>query len=365
MKKSENAKKRYITAPSCVLLALALISGAVLFIGTRSVSFAEWVSKTIGSPLRRALAAATNFLPVSLAELLLLAAIPALVIIIVIAARKRGAGERVRFLISLVSVLSLLFTGYVYTLGIGYHREGLGSRMGIEAVSVGAENLHSTLEILRAECEALVPELEFSESGSTVCKAPLTDICADICEAYGTLAEEYPEMGLEVFESRAKPVIMSKLMSGLELLGIYSFFTGESNVNVYYPDYTLPFTVAHEFAHQRGISRENEANFIAFLVCIRADDPYVRYSGYMNMLEYVLSALRRTDKELADEFYLRADGALISEMRAYSKFYYDNKNEFLAKLSDFVNDNYLKAQGTEGIISYGLVVRLAVAYYSE
>jgi len=30
-----------------------------------------------------------------------------------------------------------------------------------------------------------------------------------------------------------------------------------------------------------------------------------------------------------------------------------------------LNDRYLKMNGTEGEISYGLVTRLAVAYYSE
>ena len=120
----------------------------------------------------------------------------------------------------------------------------------------------------------------------------------------------------------------------LEILGIYSYFTGESNINVHYPDYGIPFTVAHELAHQRGISRENEANFIAFLVCIRSDSEFVRYSGYINMFEYLASALGSTDREMLRAVY-----------------------------SDFFNDNYLKAQGTEGIISYGLVVTLAVAYY--
>ena len=127
----------------------------------------------------------------------------------------------------------------------------------------------------------------------------------------------------------------------------------------------IPFTVAHEFAHQRGISRENEANFIAFLVCIRSSDPYVRYSGYVNMLEYVASALNRTDKEAGSSLYAALSAEVYGEMRAYSKFYYDNKSELLGTISEFVNDNYLKAQGTEGVVSYGLVVRLAVAYYSN
>ena len=50
-------------------------------------------------------------------------------------------------------------------------------------------------------------------------------------------------------------------------------------------------------------------------------------------------------------------------MEAYNEFYYANKNEFLSDISHFFNDNYLKLQGTEGVISYGLVTELCVKYY--
>ena len=49
-------------------------------------------------------------------------------------------------------------------------------------------------------------------------------------------------------------------------------------------------------AHQRGIAREDEANFIAFLVCMASDDPYIRYSGYLEVYEYVASSLYSDDR---------------------------------------------------------------------
>jgi hypothetical protein len=191
------------------------------------------------------------------------------------------------------------------------------------------------------------------------------DMNQEILKGYRRFCEDFPELDLKSFDSKAKPVILSRAMTSLEILGIYSYFTGESNVNVYYPDYTAPFTTAHELAHQRGIARENEANFIAFAVCIRADNPYVRYSGYMNMFEYVASALARTDRELLLSVYEDIDERLLTELRAYSAFCADNKNEFWGTVSDKVNDTYLKSQGTEGIVSYGLVVELCVRYYAE
>jgi len=85
----------------------------------------------------------------------------------------------------------------------------------------------------------------------------------------------------------------------------------------------------------------------------------------LNMLEYVASALYKTDKKLYRELVLSYDSRIKGEINALNEFYHANRNETLGKLSDTVNDNYLKAQGTEGVVSYGLVVKLCVAYYND
>ena len=148
-------------------------------------------------------------------------------------------------------------------------------------------------------------------------------------------------------------------------MGIYSFFTGESNVNVEYPDYNLPFTTAHEMAHQRGIARENEANFIAFLVCISSDDAYIRYSGYLSMLEYFLSAAYSTDKAVYPDLFATISENAIEDIRASNAVTLAHKDSLIGKINDKLNDNYLKFNGTEGVISYGYVVRLTVGYYRQ
>ena len=166
---------------------------------------------------------------------------------------------------------------------------------------------------------------------------------------------------LKNFKSRAKPIYASEAMSHLELLGIYSP-TGEANVNVDYPDYNLPFTVAHEFAHQRGIAREDEANFVAFLVCMQSDDPFIRYSGCLNMYVHLTNALYRTDKELYRTLLSTADERILTELRAEREHIKKYDIEWIGAASNALNDTYLKMNGTEGTVSYGLVVRLLVSY---
>ena len=115
--------------------------------------------------------------------------------------------------------------------------------------------------------------------------------------------------------------MLSELMSYTHITGVYTFFTGEANINVAFPDYTIPYTAAHELAHQRGIAREDEANFVAFLVCNESDDPYIRYSAYLNLYEYVASSLYSADPELYFDVRYTIPLDIRREMAAYSDFF--------------------------------------------
>jgi len=154
-------------------------------------------------------------------------------------------------------------------------------------------------------------------------------------------------------------------MSYTHITGVYTFFTGESNLNVNFPDYTLPYTAAHELAHQRGFAREDEANFIAFLVCDASDDPYIRYSGYVGMYQYVMNALYRADKELYREVYRMGEMSLRLEQVAYGEFFKKYEKSKVGEVSGAINNSYLQSQGTVGTKSYGMVVDLTVAYFRQ
>jgi hypothetical protein len=135
-------------------------------------------------------------------------------------------------------------------------------------------------------------------------------------------------------------------------------------------DYTLVFTCAHELSHQRGISREDDANFMAFLVCLESDDPYINYAAYVNMLEYMLNPLYtalKEEKRLSrySSILSRLDERVLCEIGVASKKTEENKG-VISTVTNKVNDTYIKVQGVEsGSKSYGLVVELTAAYYKK
>lgn len=169
------------------------------------------------------------------------------------------------------------------------------------------------------------------------------------------------------FRASVKPVVLSVPMTYTHISGVYTFFTGEANVNVNFPDFCTPYTTAHEMSHQRGIAREDEANFVAFLVCMESDDVYIRYSALVNLLQYVSSALSRADSELyatvsPRALLVRAAVGAFGVLQVFRRV--PAKHGFHGGRRG--QRHVLQSQGqTQGTQSYGLVVDLFVAYYKS
>ena len=359
--------KKYFPLFSLLFFVLFAITALLWYISSINPIFADLIVSGAGYVMRRALSALTEFTSFSLMEPIFIIGIILLVASVVrVFSRERSSAAVIRKLVGVVSLFAFLLSVYFYTLGVGYHTTPVYSKLSLERNgNISTDSLKNTVLILKSETEALLDYIEFTDGGASSCSLTQDEISRELCRAYEVLDSEYGGLNLKCFDSRSKDAVSSKVLVSLQITGIYSFYTGEATVSTSYPDYIIPFTIAHEFAHQRGIARENEANFMAFLACIRSESPYIRYSGYLNMIEYLLSSLKRADGEALKETYSILDKRIIGEMRAYSEFYYANKNELLEKISRFFNDNYLKAQGTEGIVSYGMVTELCVSYYGQ
>ncbi len=349
---------------SLVLYGIAALALILYIVAVLSTRFANAYNGTVGAALRAVLAFLTSWMPFSLAEILLYS-LPLVVVLLTVLAY-RGHCDTWRtvlvFLGSVVSVFSLLFSLFAFGFGTGYHTDTLDVRLGLEKTEVDAQALAVTAERLVAELNALAEEMSYNGTGFSVMPYDLDALNGQLLDAYEPICEEYKF--IQKLNSRIKPVLASKAMSYTHVTGVYTYFTGEANVNTYFPDYTLPYTAAHELAHQRGIARENEANFVAFLVCSASEDPYIRYSGYLNLFEYVGGALHAADAERFRAIRDTLDVRVLDELRAYSAFFDEFRDSVAADVSDTVNDTYLKLNGNEaGSASYGLVVELAVAYY--
>ncbi len=362
--RNKTEKRRFLPTYAIVFFSIAALSLLLYLIAVLSPAFANWFNYYIGGAVRSLTAHLTSWLPFSLAEIILFA-VPLIIAVVAVFAWRRHCetwGAMLRYLLSVISVLSLLFSIFVFSFGTGYHTDTLDKRLGLTAGAVSAAELKATALLLTNEVNAAAAEVTFGEDGFSEMPYDIEAMNDHLLAAYEKVSADHTF--IQSLHSRVKPVLAGKAMSYTHITGIYTYFTGEANINVYFPDYTIPFTVAHELAHQRGIARENEANFVAFLVTSSSSDPYIRYTAYLNLYEYVANALWYADSEGYYEVLKTLSPAVIGELRAYSAFFDQFRDSVAADVSDAVNDTYLKVHGNEaGSASYGLVVDLAVAYY--
>lgn len=355
----------YIPAVSMVIIALAVIAGGINIAYVSSVSFADWFNINVSNFFRGFLAMLTAWIPFSLAEFILLGSPFIILGVIVFAIRRASVSDRhfVRVIVGILSVAVLIYVLFVFNFGAGYHGSTLDEKLGLEAAPVSADDLHHTMNIVVEKLNELENEIVYAEEVGSVRPYSHAETVKKLHESYALLSLEYDFIG--IIKAPVKEIVISEPMTYTHISGVYSFFTGEANLNTNYPYYVRVFTTAHEMAHQRGIARENEANFVAYLACINSDDPYIRYAGYMNMYDYLASPLYRSSPALYSKSVRNlCDGAKY-DSKCYSDFFDKYRENVAADVSDAVNDTYLKAQGTEGTVSYGMVVDLAVAYYKD
>ena len=347
-----------------VIWGILALSVAVSIAALISERFADFYNRYPGAAVRAILAYATNLFPLSVTEiiLILLPSIVTLSIVYIIRRTHPTFKSAMRFCVLILSCASLFFSVFVLGFGCGYHGSTLDQKLGLEKKPVSVSELEETSIWLAEGVTNEIKNIQFEEKSSSIMPYSLYQLNTKLLKAYDKVCDKYDF--IQRLTSRVKPVMLSEAMSYTHITGVYTYFSGEANLNVDFPDYTLPFTAAHELAHQRGIAREDEANFVAFLVCINSDDPYIRYCGYLNMFEYVAPKINSSSPTKYAEVFSRLPEEARYEVYAYAEFFKKYEHSIAGEISESVNNGYLQMQGTPGTKSYGLVVDLTVAYYN-
>lgn len=158
-----------------------------------------------------------------------------------------------------------------------------------------------------------------------------------------------------------KPSVFSAIMSYTGIAGYYNPFSSEAQYNNGLPHSQLPFTLAHESAHQLGFAREEEANFIGYLLGVDAQNSDVRYSTQW----FVLKSLLYSQAEHNPEFVENVINSFSDAMKRdynYEKYHYEKHSGRLYEIFGKMNDWFLKFNQQDGAITYGYFVCLLVLY---
>lgn len=158
-----------------------------------------------------------------------------------------------------------------------------------------------------------------------------------------------------------KPSIFQHLLSQTGIMGYYNPFTTEAQYNSHLPDTALPFTIAHESAHQLGIAREQEANFIAYLIGKNAKNLDLKYSCQISTFRSLVNKIAQQDIDFSKQILAQCSPAVKRDLAYEKRFRQENQgitNHFFA----FTNDLFLKSNQQEGSITYSYFIDLMIRY---
>ena len=353
----------------------AIVAGAVAALLSRTLP-SSWIERVYSTGIGRGLAGLLSWFssraPFSIAQV---AAVVLAVGLLVYARKtwrvKQSSAHWVRG--SLLGIVALASAGYalfVACWGLNYHRMPISNALRLPVQESTPDEVRHLARAFVAEMEA-ARRLAPSRDGVAALKGQEEDELKESSlrrkrqamtrstEVFRKASKKYPFVAGVVV--RPKPIIGSQVASLAGIGGIYIPFTGEAHVNVDVPEFALPFNTCHEISHQRGVAREDEANFVGFVVARDFGPPDFQYSAYFGVVGHVIGALKAIDPELAHYVWERRTAALKVDSLAYAEWRAERESR-LRGVTDVVNSAYLKSNGiADGAQSYGRVVDLLLA----
>ena len=255
------------------------------------------------------------------------------------------------FCLKVARIFSLMYAFFYLSWGFNYFRPDLGNRIGLEVMKVDEKLFRSMLDSVIVLTNANYAVVE---------AADYPEIDREIEESYSVNSKmldiTYPNGS-----RRPKSMLFSNLIAKFGISGYFGPFFNEINLNRRLLPMEYPFLLAHEKAHQFGISSEADANLVAFIICTTSDDPKLKYSGYLSLLLYFLEDAQHF-KDYR-EFLGKLDKPVVEELRFRQQYYFGLQNETMGKAHETVYDAYLKSNHIpHGIENYNQVVELATSW---
>ncbi len=231
-------------------------------------------------------------------------------------------------------------------------------------------DLHQRLEITQQEpnkeffIEQLKKQIEITNhSWSTFDTVSLEQIDKEIENSYKNLAEPL-KINYPAGKRRAKNITLSRFFAKAGISGYYGPFFNEVHVNSLILPVEYPFVLAHEKAHQFGITNEAEANFYAWLVCTESDSKQLQYSANLHILRYFL--FQGYSLEEYPLIISALDDRVKKDLQAISENWKNLRDEKIDKVASKANDIYLKSNKIEkGIENYHGVLKFVMDYSSD
>lgn len=255
----------------------------------------------------------------------------------------------------------LLIFGWTYVVfqilwGVNYSRPGIGAQFKLEEARLSPDDLHNL-------AEALVKETNRYASGRKNGPYSHEAQLRVINQAYDSLGKKFDF--LKYSNPSFKFSLFGVIGNYMGYSGYYNPVSAEAQVNDKLPVFGLPYTCAHEVAHQLGFAKESEANFIAYLAAIHSCDSSLRYAANLDIFLYANSALRRQDSAAARLLFEKLSPIAKNDLKEYSKFIKKYQGPIDELTTQFYTQFLHINNQPEGMQSYSRVVSWVWRYMKK
>lgn len=280
----------------------------------------------------------------------LLAVFLIVLLILIIAGKIRFS----RFILLIFQTVAICYVMFYWFWGFNYFRSGLNDRLQIVKSAPDTAQFVLILENLIAQTNAsycTYEDINYATIDSLV--------EASYKEHASFLKLKYPQGN-----RRPKPITLSGFFAKASIAGYYGPFFSEVHLNDSLLMIEYPQVLAHEFAHQFGITSEAEANFYSWLACSHSESKHLQYSANISMVNYFLAQARFFDnfKDLVSQI----SPPVVEDIRLVQKHWERMRNKEIDKVASKVNDAYLKTNMIErGVQDYFGVVQFVVDYSND
>lgn len=339
-------ERRYLRKAGYVLLAL--LAGGWLFARPDSAAIESVYSRGLYPVIANVLVPLTNALPVSLAVLLLVALPIAAITVFAISFRRHP------FKIWLPRTLGRLFAGglvlyalFVLIWGANYERLPVETQFDLREVATTEADLMRLVAGLQG-----VLERDYQAPANV--DAALAATASELIRLVNTVTGTFPTLPSDVKRLPPGSLILSGGASG-----IISPWTLEPHVDGALHPTDVVAVGAHELAHVAGYAGEADADLIAALAGLGADDAFARYAAALRLWTAANWQLPRNS---AQANFGRLPAAVKADYEArlepYRRFQVPTA---VRDVQRGLYDRYLKSQGvTSGVQDYSRTVDLLI-----
>ena len=355
-------KKKNVFPLTILTLSLLWLGFYLLF--RENVTVMTAICETVVRPFHRFASVVNEALPFSVGELLCYLLVCAVLwLLIRLFRHRRDTQALLRDVLTIAALPALIGAAFTLLWGSYYYAEGFAEKSGLEDRPVSAEELKAVTAKFIDLCNDYGEQVERDDRDEFVIdREAIFDASAHL---YDKISRRLPLSNDPAVHCKGVSRLLSYGMSKTGFTGFFCPYTGESNVNTHMPDLLLPATIGHELAHQRGVAREDYANFVGIAASLESGERDYCYSAAVMGYIYLGNALCSADYASWKELYATISPKVRTDLNAHNAYWdrFDGKAE---EVSDKLYEKLLETVGeTRGMASYGACVDLLVQWYGD